>query len=272
MDLAQQVSKQINWFTGLNNHNREKYLDYIKMYTVAVVTSKKTNPNIKPYLIFDGVKDEYIVLLETLGVNVLYTKSSLYDDLVIKYNNDSVALGAFLRIDIPKICHDLSIQDDYVLYTDNDVMFLDDVSELLNFKPKYFSCSGEFDKMLMNSSFNSGVMWINWKNMYEDYISFKKFILSKIPNFGAYDQGALREYYGTRFEILNYNYNYKPYWGVENDIKILHFHGPKPTETEIINVHPLKNLATSFYFEMSEKFNIILNEINDDNKNIFNLN
>jgi len=50
----------MKWFSGLNNHNREKYLDYIKMYTVAVVSAKETNPLIEPYLIFDGVKDEYI--------------------------------------------------------------------------------------------------------------------------------------------------------------------------------------------------------------------
>jgi lipopolysaccharide biosynthesis glycosyltransferase len=262
----------MKWFSGLNNHNREKYLDYIKMYTVAVVSAKETNPLIKPYLIFDGNKDEYIELLENLGVNILYEKSSIYDDLVIKYNNDSVALGAFLRVDIPKICHDLSIQDDYVLYTDNDVMFLDDVSELNKLTPKYFLCAGEFNKMLTNSLFNSGVMWINWKNMYKDYTNFKTFIKSKIPNFGAYDQGALQEYYGSRFEVLNYNFNYKPYWGFDKGIKILHFHGPKPTETELIDIHPLKNLATPYYFEMSKNFNIILNEINDNNNNIFKLN
>ena len=260
------------WFSGLNNHNRDRYIDYIKMYTVAVVSSKNTNPNIKPYLIFDGVKDEYIELLETLGVTILYEKSSLYDDLISKYNNDSVALGAFLRVDIPKICHNLSIKDDYVLYTDNDVMFLDDISELKKLTPKYFLCAGEFFKMLSNSLFNSGVMWINWKNMYNDYEPFKKFIKSKIPNFGAYDQGALQEYYGSRFEILNYKFNYKPYWGFEDGIKVLHFHGPKPTETEIIDIHPLKNLASPFYFEMSKNFNTILSEINMENNNIFKLN
>jgi hypothetical protein len=41
---------------------------------------------------------------------------------------------------------------------------------------------------------------------------------------------------------------------------------PKPTETEIIDIHPLKHLASPFYFEMSKKFNTILSEINEENK------
>ena len=36
------------WFSGVNNHNKKGYLNYIKMYTVAVLSAKETNPNIKP--------------------------------------------------------------------------------------------------------------------------------------------------------------------------------------------------------------------------------
>jgi hypothetical protein len=260
------------WFSGLNNHNRERYIGYVKMYTVAVYTAKKTNPNIKPFLIFDGVKDEYIELLESLGVTIIYRKSSIYDDLLLKYKEDTTAFGAFLRVDIPKICSDILVEDDYVLYTDNDVMFIQDVSEIENYKPNYFLCAGEFVKTLNDNAFNTGVMWINWKNMYNDYENFINFVKNNIPNFSAYDQGALQTYYGNRFEKLDYRYNYKPYWGNEDGIKILHFHGPKPTETEIIDIHPLKHMATPYYFEMSKIFNTILSEINSNNKNIFKLN
>jgi hypothetical protein len=46
----------------------------------------------------------------------------------------------------------------------------------------------------------------------------------------------------------------------------------KPTETEIIDIHQLKDLATPFYFEMSKNFNTILSEINDENNKLFNIN
>ena len=59
------------WFSGVNNHNKKGYLNYIKMYTVAVLSAKETNPNIKPYLILDGVIDNSIEKLIELGVTVI---------------------------------------------------------------------------------------------------------------------------------------------------------------------------------------------------------
>ena len=41
----------MKWFSGVNSHNEKLYNNYIKMYKVAVVTAKQTNPNIQPYLI-----------------------------------------------------------------------------------------------------------------------------------------------------------------------------------------------------------------------------
>ena len=126
------------WFSGINNHNKELYLNYVKMYTVAVLSCKKTNPTVKPYLIVDGNEDEYIRNLIDLGVEIVYHKSNFYNELKKHYLNNTTAFGAFLRIDIPKICEKLNIKDDYVLYTDNDVMFINDISSLYDKKPNFF--------------------------------------------------------------------------------------------------------------------------------------
>jgi lipopolysaccharide biosynthesis glycosyltransferase len=236
------------WFSGINNHNKDLYSSYIKMYKVAVITAKKTNPNIKPILIIDGEKDEHIEEVKKMGVEIVEHKLQFYDDLVNHYKGNTIAYGTFLRIDIPIICKKLNILDEYVLYTDNDVMFIDSVDNLLKFKPKHFICAGEFSPLTDYKGINAGVMWMNSKYMSETYNDFTKFILKNLNNFQVYDQDAYKQFYKDKIDLLDYRYNYKPYWGKTNDIKILHFHGPKPTfdENELINF-PFKNLITPFF-------------------------
>lgn len=254
------------WFSGVNNHNKERYLDYIKMYTVAVLSAKETNPNIKPYLILDGVIDEYLEELQDLGVTIIQHKSLFYESLLSHYNTNTTAFGAFLRIDIPKICEKLQIEDDYILYTDNDVLFLDNVSELKNLKPNYFMAAGEFDKNFNPSLINTGVMWINWKNMSKCYDEFVFFIKLNLPKFQTYDQDAIRMFFIDKVESLDFNYNYKPYWGFGDGIKILHFHGPKPTfKDEDYKKFPYPQMVNPYFNEMTKKFNKIY-----DNSNLFN--
>ena len=253
------------WFSGVNNHDKNKYQSYIKMYTVAVLSAKKTNPNIKPYLILDGEVDEYLENLEDLGVTIVSHKSLFYDSLLSHYKTNTTAFGAFLRIDIPKICEKLNIEDDYILYTDNDVLFMDDVSKLNELTPNYFMASGEFDKNFVPSLINTGVMWVNWRNMKEIYDEFVFFIKLNLSKFQTYDQDAIRMFFKDRIESLDFNYNYKPYWGYSDEVKILHFHGPKPTFTDNeYKNFPYKQMVTPYYQTMVEKFKEIY-----DNSNLF---
>jgi len=252
----------MKWFSGVNTHNKELYLDYIDMYTVAVITAKKTNPTIEPFLILDGEIDDIIQDLIDMGVTVIKHTVTFSEKLKSHYKENTIALGAFLRVDIPKICNDLNIQDDYILYTDNDVMFLDDVSSLYELTPKYFMCAGEFDPNFTPMGMNSGVMWINWRNMYEDYENFVFYIKTNLSKFQVYDQDALKQYYVDKMESFGPEYNYKPYWGPNDNIKILHFHGPKPTFSETqLKDFPYPTLVTSYFKEMTLKFNEIIENI-----------
>jgi lipopolysaccharide biosynthesis glycosyltransferase len=232
------------------------------MYTVAVLSAKKTNPNLKPHLILDGDIDTHILKLQELGVNIIKHKSLFYDDLKLYYKDNTTAFGAFLRIDIPKICESLGITDDCVLYTDNDVMFMSDVSELMNVKPNLFMAAGEFTKDFNPTLINTGVMWINWRAMNNEYNNFVQFIKLNFNRFQTYDQDALRMYFYKSVESLDFNYNYKPYWSFSNDIKILHFHGPKPTFVESdFKTFQYPTMVTPLFKEMTKKFN----EIYDNN-------
>jgi lipopolysaccharide biosynthesis glycosyltransferase len=256
----------MKWFSGVNSHNEKLYNNYIKMYKVAVVTAKQTNPNIQPYLILDGEIDESITELINLGVQIIKHKVSFSDALIEHYKDNTIALGAFLRVDIPKICNNLNIEDDYILYTDNDVMFINDVTSLNELNPKYFMCAGEFTKEFTPMGMNSGVMWINWKNMFNDYEKFVIFIKINLSKFQVYDQDALKLFYSNRMESFDSNFNYKPYWEESEDIKILHFHGPKPTFTnDDLKLFPYPSLITPYYEKMTKKFNQIY-----DNNNLLN--
>lgn len=262
--ITKEVSqpKNIYWFTGLNTHNKSSYLNYIKMYKVAVITAKQTNPFLKPVLILDGDSNSDIEELIKLGVTVINHRVTFYDELKNHYGNNTTAYGAFLRVDIPIICEILNIDDEYVLYTDNDVMFISEISEILEKKPDTFMCAGEFTKVARHWDMNSGVMWINWRYLQSTYKDFVEFIKNNLNKFNVYDQDAYKMFYNSSIGQLNYKFNYKPYWGPFDDIKILHFHGPKPTFTENdYTKFPYQHLITPFFHEMKDKFN----EIYDNN-------
>ena len=89
------------------------------------------------------------------------------------------------------------------------------------------------------------------------------FIKLNLSKFQTYDQDAIRFFYKDKVEELNYSYNYKPYWGNESNIKILHFHGPKPTFTdEDFKNFPYPSMVTPFFKEMTDKFNTIYDNYN----------
>lgn len=250
--------QKIHWFSGMNKHDLPVYAEYIGMYTKAVISQKQTNPNIQAYLIFDGERDEHIDFLEhNLDVVIIPYRVSFYDELKEHYADNHIAAGAYLRCDIPIIVKDiLKLPTKYVLYTDNDVLFMDDVSDVAHLKPTYFNISSEFSKNKY-TDINSGVMWINTDSMYEIYPQFKDFIIKNFDKFETYDQDAIKLFFNGKWETLNFRYNYKPYYGKSNKIKILHFHGPKPIHSAFCNDknYPLKHLVNDFYFEMVDYYN-----------------
>lgn len=255
--LNKKTAGPIHWFSGINKENQPVYLDYIEMYKKAVISQKYTNPEMIAYLIFDGERDTQIDYLEdTLSVRIIPYKVSFYKELREFYGDNFIAGGAYLRCDIPIIVRDiLNLDTEYVLYTDNDVLFLDDVSDLNYLNPNFFNISSEFSKKKY-TDINSGVMWINIKNMYDIYPKFKEFIVKNFDKFETYDQDAIKLFFKKKWDILDYRYNYKPYFGKRHDIKILHFHGPKPQHVASCreNTHPLMSLVNDFYYEMVEYY------------------
>eukprot|EP00981_Chlorochromonas_danica_P014647 scaffold8452_cov185-Ochromonas_danica.AAC.29 len=145
---------------------------------------------------------------------------------------------AFLRLDIPTIVPELAktlppslrstINFDYALYTDCDVLFYPsfNLNELP--KPKVISLGGEMTKVDMA---NSGVLYINISAMNEHRAGFIEHGKAANFKFNAFDQGYIISYFKDKLhvaELLPATFNWKPYWGNSNKTAILHFHGMKP--------------------------------------------
>jgi hypothetical protein len=63
--------------------------------------------------------------------------------------------------------------------------------------------------------------------MLDTYSEFVDFIDNNDYNFNSFDQGALQVFYKNKTDKLPLEYNHKPYWGILNTAKIVHYHGPK---------------------------------------------
>jgi len=221
----------MKWYFACNQQSKE----YKPLIKAAVISAIK-NTTLEPCFIYDGTSDDLTEWLEEKGVKIIYHKSNLYPILAKKYKDNELKIssGAYLRCDIPMLEKD----EDYVLYTDCDVIFLKDVQNF-DIKPEYFCCAPEVD--IENTKiFNTGVMYMNIKNLRKTYKGFCRFIKYNLWRLVTWDQTAYQLYYGKKYSPLDLNYNHKIYWGINKDASIIHYHGAKPTMFE--NEESIKNM------------------------------
>lgn len=206
----------------------------IKMLEVACKSAVQ-NTNFEVFVIYDGNEEELNLPKE---VTILEHRHRCYDTFLNSEKNKredcmAIATGTFLRTEIPFLCKKYGFNDDFVLYTDYDVVFQKgDYSDLLDLKPEFFAAAPEFD---MNnwSYINAGVMLISIKHFIEADDFLLDYINKEFDNLHIWDQTLYNNLYGGRITPLPVTYNWKPYWGINEDAKIIHFHGAKP-----INVEP----------------------------------
>lgn len=227
----------MKWFFAYNGLRPAKFDLHIRV----MVRSAQANTSLEPHLLYSGEPGDPIVpFAEGHGVRVIHRKSSILPDLQrIKDRFPDYhllgATGAFLRIDLPTICRDLGYDDEVVLYTDCDVVFARDLPEPSShafMRPALFSCGPEGSPPDW-SKMNSGVMFMNVVNLAKDLPAFREFITSgdtlyqELYKQGAFDQAAYQLFYDSRWDRLPLEYNWRPYWGFNEEALIVHFHGPK---------------------------------------------
>lgn len=214
---------------------RKDYLDLLK---VTLISARK-NTSLKLVCLYDGKTDDAAYkLLEEYQVEIIlhpipykqelmeiYPKEWMNKELgkQIDYNR---IFGTFMRMEIPMI----EKEEEYVLYTDMDVIFNHDIRLEDLPRPKYLAAAPEFEKDIRKMSmFNAGILLLNINGMKEKYQEFLTMMNKRQRNsINLFDQGYLNELCFKDMEILPNEYNWKPYWGINEEAKIIHFHGMKP--------------------------------------------
>lgn len=218
----------MKWYMCISESSLGRDMHEWKELILGALRSAAEKTSLNPIVLYDGLPGDFTRTLEQHGAKVIHHRVSVYDDLVrrdeIQPGYLPIASGAFLRIDIPVIESD----DEYVLYTDCDVIFLRDL-DLGSIKPRYFACAPQTSRTDFANDANSGVLLINVSSMRQTHAKFCDFIVENLnAGWPGCDQENYRRFYRGKHEPLPLAMNWKPYWGLDPNASILHWHGPKP--------------------------------------------
>ena len=211
------------------------YIDLLEVTLKSAVN----NTTLDLYALYDGNNTGACYdLLRKYNVNIIFHKFSHEDFLPQVYPKSYLKqqygkaisykkiAGTFMRLDIPFI----EKNDEFVLYCDIDVLFNSDINLDELPKPRYLAAAPEFDKNISNmTSFNAGILLLNVSNMREKVSEiFSCLKKSERNSTGIFDQGFLNQFCFKDMDLLPIEFNWKPYWGINQQAKIIHFHGMKP--------------------------------------------
>jgi hypothetical protein len=236
----------MQWYFALTEDSTA-FRQYAEMVMVAVHTAQK-HTALEPHCIYDGNENEFTAWLRKRQVRILRHRSFVrqtLEELGREKRNPHLAAalsGAFSRIELPKIVERCG-GGGRVLYTDCDVMFLEDVvPELEANSCHYFAVAPESTRDDY-VNMNTGVMLMNTERLRESLPAFRDYVSQNLASLEAesWDEAAYRRFYrdekGPLWDRLRPEVNWKPYWGESGEAKIVHFHGPKPFQREYIDSH-----------------------------------
>ena len=212
---------------GLRAAEDSDYFLYIK---AAVLSAKDKAPSLVPHLLYSGPANAMTAWFEQQGGTVLFHDLSFFAQLREDLKDNGS--GPFLRIDVPSVVPHLKSEDDveleYVLYTDIDVMFMQDITSCTLEAPDIFAIGGQ---KKMGEKANTGVMYINVQGFGAQVADLVAFGKEHDWNFIAYDQGLILAFFHQdKIAQLPDQFNWKGYWGSPKAASpfIIHWHGPKP--------------------------------------------
>jgi len=261
----------MQWFFALTEDSTA-FRQYAEMIMVAVHTARKVT-SLEPHCIYEGGENDFTAWLRKRGVQIISHRSFVreaLEELGREKQNPHLAAalsGAFSRIELPEIVERHG-GSERVLYTDCDVIFLDDVVPELEANPcRYFAVAPESTRDDY-VNMNTGVMLMNTERLGESLPAFRDYVSQNLAALEAesWDEAAYRWYYrdesGPLWDRLRPELNWKPYWGDGTEAKIVHFHGPKPFQRDHIDSHwpELKGLTGGAYLSYVERWTKLLEE------------
>ena len=207
---------------------RKDYLDLLK---VMLISARK-NTSLHLVCLYDGNTNDLVYkLLKEFNVEIILHQLPYKQELMeiyprewmlqnlgreIEYNR---IFGTFMRMEIPVV----EKEEKYVLYSDIDVIFNADIllEELPH--PTYLAAAPEYERNVEDMEyFNAGVLVMNIQGMKEKYEEFILKMKNRERNIsGLFDQGYLNELCFKDMELLPIEYNWKPYWGINDKAKLI---------------------------------------------------
>ena len=126
--------KSVLWFTGIRASLDGDY----ESLKVALLTAKANAPSLVPCLIWSGAASPVTAWFQRQGGRVFFHDLTFHAELPGELDGDT---GAYLRLDVPLILSAMKplaadVEPEHVLYTDPDVMFLNDFDGCSLPKPK----------------------------------------------------------------------------------------------------------------------------------------
>ena len=258
----------MQWYFALTEDSTA-FRQYAEMVMVAVHTAQKVT-SLEPHCIYDGAENDFTAWLAKRGVEIVRHRSFVreaLEELGRQKGNPHLGAalsGAFSRIELPEIVRGSG----RVLYTDCDVMFLDEVVPELEANPcRHFAVAPESVRDDY-ANMNTGVMVMNTEKLRETLPAFREYVSKNLAALEAesWDEAAYRWFYrdesGPLWDRLRPELNWKPYWGENAAAKIIHFHGPKPFQREYIDSHwpELKPLTDGAFLAETKRWDQLLVE------------
>ena len=250
------LNKKIKVFLPISSYSSDFSYDLLKK---SIISLQKFDYDIK--IITDRIND-YLIGVVGSELEIIVIESKIINHIKKTFEDYKQVSGAYLMFEIPKICTEKNYEDKFVLYCDYDIICNKDFSDILPYNTKYLAASSEWEKN-NTSYFNTGVIWINSKNMLEMYNECEDQILSNL-NIEMHDQSILNSVLKNKWNKLDLRMNWKPYWGINNDSYILHYHWLKPDmsldDTDLkekinnIGERIIDLESTRYYFEFWKNF------------------
>lgn len=212
------------WYFACNASAFAHAFDQIE---VAVLSARQRT-GLTPILLLDLPKPtptdlERLAWLGAMGVTIRRHRAEMFAPVRAHFGAAADPFnGHWLRCDIPI----LETSDPFVLYTDIDVVFRADVT-VSDVAPRFVACAPEFEQTEY-SYFNSGVMIMNVAALRRTRRRFIGDLMRMLPSLNPYeDQKVFNATYRGAWDRLPNSWNWKPYWGFDDESAIVHFHGPK---------------------------------------------
>ena len=249
----------MKWFFAVSEVSMDHHDHDFRALIRSAVNSARANTQLAPHMIFDGEEGAFTQEIRALGVTVIRHRISFYDRLEAAQKGQRpdwtpymfVASGALLRLEIPL----LEQGDEFVLYTDCDVIFLKD-PVLKHIRPDVFAVAPERQQG-SHEDMNSGVMVMNLPRLRADLPVLVSFLCENFARVSGFDQEAYRHFYRGAWSGLTPDYNWKPYWGINPEASVIHFHGPKPPAVRKLMADPsygAPDVWRQLYFQDVESY------------------